>query len=136
MSTAPPESTPAWWIHYLNVALSTAAFVGVAVHPGWHPPAVLVLVVGPLALVLAVGSGMVFAVLHHKAGQADLAAAGDYLRSSRPQLAAAARDVAPLVDHYHPAPGAPPTVLAAVAPDPGPAEVSPPPIPSPTVGVY
>lgn len=98
--TAVPQTTPAWWIHWLNEAVAAASFVGVVIHPGWHPPPELVLIVAPLALVLAVVSGVVFAVLHHATGKANLTVAADYLKANASQLVAAAGDLAPLVARY------------------------------------
>lgn len=98
--TAVPEAAPAWWIHWLNLAISAVAFIGVAVHPGWHPPAELVEIVAPLAVVLAVGSGLVFAVLHHKANTSNVQAAYAYVKARASDLTTAAVALAPLVDRY------------------------------------
>lgn len=98
--TAVPEATPAWWIHWLNIAISVVALVGVTVHPGWHPPAELVEIVTPLALVLAVVSGLVFAVFHHQTGTSNVQAAYTYVAAHATELTTAAVALAPLVDRY------------------------------------
>jgi hypothetical protein len=97
---AVPETSPAWWLHWSNVAIAVASFVGVAIHPGWHPPSVLVDTIGPLAVVLAVASGVAFGVLEHGASKANLLAAYRYVEAHAGELTAAAAALAPLVDRY------------------------------------
>lgn len=96
--TQPPQVAPAWWIHWLNLALAAAAFVATVVQPGYHLPAIYGTVVGPLSIVLAIGSGALFAVLHHKTGVSNLRALYDYVASQSGSFLVAANQLAPLID--------------------------------------
>lgn len=94
----PPELTPAWWIHALNATLGIAALVLVGVHPGYKIPALVADTVGPLGLLLAVASGLVFAVIHHKVGQTRVSAAYAYLDRHAYDLERAVSAAGPIVD--------------------------------------
>jgi len=87
----------AWWVHWLNVAIAVVAFVGVSIHPGWHPPPLLAEIVGPVAVVGALLSGLVFAVLDHRAGISDSQAAWAWITEHADQLGTAVEDVADTV---------------------------------------
>lgn len=103
MTTTPavtlPETTVAWWVHWLNVLLAAVTFVAVVIHPGWTPPAAAVTAVAVAAPALAIGSGLVLAVLHHHAGISNLTAARAYVDANLGRLENAASALYPLIDH-------------------------------------
>ena len=113
-TAAVPQATPAWWAHWLNLALQAALFIGVAIHPGWQPPPVLPIIVTIAAPLLAATSAVVLAISDHHLSKFNVENLVYAARAALKQAAALQAPTSPQT--AVPAPTPAPAPVAVVAP--------------------